>query len=611
VLQRDPARARARVTALVLVPLALGAGGVGYYQAINGGRARCAGGEEKIDLVWSASQREAVRAAFEATGSGFAQDVWRVAERAIDHHADAWKAAYVDACEATHVRGEQSAELLDLRMHCLERAREDLSALIDVFARADEAIVRHAVEAIAKLGSVARCTDVVTLRAEGRPSDPALREAVDALDADLARARGLDHAGHGSQALEAAASILERAEALDYPPLEGRVAFAMATAYSSLGDEKNAELMLRRTARLAERVGLDMQRARALIQLGYLIGYRRADYEVGRWYLSLARAILDRLGEEGVILAEVYSNEAVIEAATGRPDEALVLLHEALRIRRRIEGHERVDVAVVLSNIGGAHFEKGEYAKALSYYQEVHDLRVEVFGETHPIICDSFENLGNVLHAMGRSEEALDHHRQGRAVCEKIGVGGLGAAQRLNNEATVLLGLSRPQEAIELYRQALAICESQPRHPTRGIILANLGEALLAGGEVDQAFTLYEESLEIIEEALGRDQVYWAVARAGMGHALLELGRTAEAREALQDAVVLFERVTADPQMLAEVEFHLARALVEESSDADTIERAIALVRRARETFQRTGDRGRKLAAASQVWLEAHAARSR
>jgi tetratricopeptide (TPR) repeat protein len=175
----------------------------------------------------------------------------------------------------------------------------------------------------------------------------------------------------------------------------------------------------------------------------------------------------------------------------------------------------------------------------------------------------------------------------------------------------VLLGLSRPQEAIDLYRQALAICESQPRHPTRGIILANLGEALLAGGEVDQAFTLYEESLEIIEEALGRDQVYWAVARAGMGHALLELGRTAEAREALQDAVVLFERVTADPQMLAEVEFHLARALVEESSDADTIERAIALVRRARETFQRTGDRGRKLAAASQVWLEAHAARSR
>ena len=36
---------------------------------------------------------------------------------------------YVEACEATHVRGEQSAEVLDLRMACLHEWLDGLRAL--------------------------------------------------------------------------------------------------------------------------------------------------------------------------------------------------------------------------------------------------------------------------------------------------------------------------------------------------------------------------------------------------------------------------------------------------------------------------------------------------
>ena len=43
---------------------------------------------------------------------------------------------YVDACEATHVRGEQSAEVLDLRMACLNERLDDLRALSQAVPRA-------------------------------------------------------------------------------------------------------------------------------------------------------------------------------------------------------------------------------------------------------------------------------------------------------------------------------------------------------------------------------------------------------------------------------------------------------------------------------------------
>ena len=45
-----------------------------------------------------------------------------------------WAAMYGETCEATHVRGEQSTEVLDLRMDCLNRNRDSLRALTDVLA---------------------------------------------------------------------------------------------------------------------------------------------------------------------------------------------------------------------------------------------------------------------------------------------------------------------------------------------------------------------------------------------------------------------------------------------------------------------------------------------
>jgi len=50
------------------------------------------------------------------------------------------------ACEATRFRGEQSEDLLDRRMLCLDQHLQDVAATTQLFAQADFQIVDKAVK---------------------------------------------------------------------------------------------------------------------------------------------------------------------------------------------------------------------------------------------------------------------------------------------------------------------------------------------------------------------------------------------------------------------------------------------------------------------------------
>ena len=69
------------------------------------------------------------------------------------------------------MRGEQSAEVLDLRMSCLQERLGGLRALTDVFSEANGEVVENAVSAANALAPLDRCADVPLLRAVVRPPD--------------------------------------------------------------------------------------------------------------------------------------------------------------------------------------------------------------------------------------------------------------------------------------------------------------------------------------------------------------------------------------------------------------------------------------------------------
>ena len=109
------------------------AGGVlgDQRQVCSGGPPKLAGhlGPAASRARRSRARHAQIRKAFMQTGKSYAPDVFVTVSRALTTYAQNWANMYKDACEATEVRREQSAEVLDLRMSCLqERLRRSSRA---------------------------------------------------------------------------------------------------------------------------------------------------------------------------------------------------------------------------------------------------------------------------------------------------------------------------------------------------------------------------------------------------------------------------------------------------------------------------------------------------
>ena len=106
--------------------------------------------------------------------------------RRLDEDMSAWVETYQDACEATRVRGEQSDELLDLRMSCLQDHLHEVQAVLGALEQTDEAVVQRAVSIVSALPSLEPCSDNDRLRARlPPPEDEETRERVEELRQQL------------------------------------------------------------------------------------------------------------------------------------------------------------------------------------------------------------------------------------------------------------------------------------------------------------------------------------------------------------------------------------------------------------------------------------------
>src|SRR5262249_16746485 len=151
-----------------------------------------------------------VRRAFLATGKAYAAATFDKVRAILDRYAQSWTEMYVAACEATHVRGEQSADVLDLRMAGLDECLDGLRALSQAFRQASAEVRENAVSAATPPGRTDRCADIGPRRAGVRPpEDPAARAAVDRLRTQLAEVRVLHHVGRLNEGLEAIGPLVD------------------------------------------------------------------------------------------------------------------------------------------------------------------------------------------------------------------------------------------------------------------------------------------------------------------------------------------------------------------------------------------------------------------
>src|SRR5258706_5616758 len=158
-LRRDPSAARRRVATVAAVGLALMLGIGAARGAKRDPAPVCQGASSKLAGVWDEDRESALHAAFVASGSPFAEDAFQRTSASLDAYTRGWVGMHLEACEATRVRGDQSEEMLDLRVECLQERLAEVKAQVDVLAHADARMVEKAVPAVRSLPPIAACAD--------------------------------------------------------------------------------------------------------------------------------------------------------------------------------------------------------------------------------------------------------------------------------------------------------------------------------------------------------------------------------------------------------------------------------------------------------------------
>jgi len=89
-------------------------------------------------------------------------------------------------------------------------------------------------------------------------------------------------------------------------------------------------------------------------------------------------------------------------------NEAKEYHEKALITRKKIFGEEHPNVAASYNNLGGVYRAIGQYIEAKEYLQKALIIIKEIFGGGHDNVAGSYNNLAGVYHALRQYSEAKE-----------------------------------------------------------------------------------------------------------------------------------------------------------------------------------------------------------
>ena len=467
-LQRDPTRTRrwwslaAGVLALVGLSTLTLARGAGPLVPL------CLGGPSRLADVWESTapphpRRDAVDKGFLASGAPDAHDVGERVAVLLDRYRAGWLASYRDACEATHVRLEQTPALLDLRMACLGERRLALSALTDVLVTADRDVVRSAVDAANALPPLDRCADRKQLETSVEPPrDDATRVRVEELRARAAIAKALSDTGKHEEARRMASTQLAEARAIGYQPLVAELLVAFGRTFMTGTHPSELPIVEEEAMWTALAVGRDDLAAEASIGLLAAVGGFLARFDEARALAALATTLLERAGDgHDLLRAWLFVNEGLVESKQHHSQRALELVERAVALKERILPPDHPDLATSLNDEAEVLAQLDRAADALRLNARAYDIFVRALGAASEEAAFTLNNRGEYLIALGRPAEALETLRRALAVWEpQVGQSHPYLGYPLTGIGRATLALARPKDAVAPLERALRLRET-------------------------------------------------------------------------------------------------------------------------------------------------------
>ena len=543
-LAHDPGRRRRRIAIVAAGVAAVAAIAmfVGSRLTARGDAATCDGAAAQLAGAWDPAVRAAIATSFAATEVPYARSSSDAVATVLDGYGAAWTAMRTDACRATHVRGDQSEHLLDLRIACLDRRRGELGALTTVLAgTVDAKTVEKAVDAANALGPISVCADTAALLRPGSASeDPMSRARRDRLTAQIDHQRASRRVGRAKEAVAPVRALVAEARAAHDPRVLAEALELEGTLEMDTGDLKAAEVTLAEALRRARELDDVDLLVTATIDLVSTLA------EGG---ISKSREALGVVRVAEALVDDVHDPTLKIRLALEKGDEYLVLAHPelaqpifaaAIDDAKRLLGENHGLVFRLRALDGSALGHLGKSAEAQADYEALIASSTRTLGALHPITVNarlqrcgvmadaeqyaqatpcfakvigdahrvfpvddrellSFrEQYATSLASVGRIDDA---HREYAAVLADIPESAWAEKWFIAAEAAHALGaleldLGDPRAALAHCEKAQAATEAQHSGPANATCI---GEALLALDDPARALATLEPLRERIE----------------------------------------------------------------------------------------------------------------
>jgi serine/threonine-protein kinase len=463
----------------------------------------CRAGNEKLGGVWDGSVKSLAGAAFARTGKAYAQATLGSVDRILQRYLASWTSMYTEACQATHVRGEQSAETLDLRMACLADRLDGVKSLSVLLESADAEVVDNAIAASNALVPLERCADLRLLRAVlPPPEDAAARAEVERIRRGIADAKALHDGGRENLAAARLDELVDAARRAGYGPSLAEALALRGQIYALAGRPEAGHAVLKQAVWQAEASRYDDLKAETAAYLVFTACQLHRFDEAEDWARE-AEAILKRIGGHDQTRAWVEMHIAEVRRQQGQSDEALAHLFKALDFNARAEA-SRGQLARVRNNIANVLNDMGRAAEAIGYADRaIADLTQEL-GAEHPLVGTFVSNRGEILARLGRHAEARAAFERALAVEQPAyGPDSPNLAYPLAGIGDSFLAVREPKLAVAPLERALRIREAgETNRALVAEVAFSLARALWeAGGSRTRA-----KNLAVHARALYRDQ---------------------------------------------------------------------------------------------------------
>jgi tetratricopeptide (TPR) repeat protein/predicted Ser/Thr protein kinase len=475
----------------------------------------CGGYEARAAAVWPFREVAAgggrargapriISEAFARSGVARADEIFDRVSRRLSTYLEKWSAQATDACEATHVRGEQSREELSLRLGCLDERLAAAHALTDALARADARVVEHAASAAIDLPDLGRCSQLGLLRAAAKPPEGGdKKEMVGRLRRRMNELKLLADTGHFESVAGDLRALEQDIRAADYPPLLADFDLLLLTSlWANVGLPASQPERIREALRAAASSGYEEATAGALVGL-VGVAYRNA--ALSDLAYEQADAVLQHLGNPSELRSWLETNESMTLYARGRLREAIAHARRSLEIKRRHVPPDGRDLGASEANLCLYLHVNGQTADALAACERAVRMLATEVGWGHPQTMNALENQADVLTDLGRFDE-------GCALAERVKDFFRGIGETISGRTVLMLALGRcalghhqPEEARDHFQRALAAATTgEATELEMADIERHLARAWLASGDdaratefITRAATRYEKLPEL------------------------------------------------------------------------------------------------------------------